>query len=106
MHAGWLLSWLFVWSEVQTCTWPKLMPLPLTVSCFSKTFLVLADLSSPGQRMVKQDGVVCMQIVANSKCKTEYHLLDIFKSRRYDTSHGHSNVCNSLSHSTKEKQYC
>jgi len=36
----------------------QLMPLPLTVSCFSKihidfTFLVLAHLSSPGQRAVK-----------------------------------------------------
>ena len=37
----------------------QLMPLPLTVSCFSKiqigfTFLVLADLGSPGKRAVKQ----------------------------------------------------
>jgi len=37
----------------------QLMPLPLTVSCFSKfqigfTFLVLAHLGSPGQRVVKQ----------------------------------------------------
>jgi len=36
----------------------QLMPLPLTVSCFSKiqigfTFLVLADPGSPGQRAVK-----------------------------------------------------
>ena len=40
----------------------QLMPLPLTVSCFSKiqigfTFLVLAHLGSPGQRAVKR---VCM----------------------------------------------
>jgi len=37
----------------------QLMPLPLTVSCFSKiqisfTFLVLAHLGSPGQRPVKR----------------------------------------------------
>ena len=37
----------------------QVMPLPLTVSCFSKiqisfTFLVLADLGSPGQRAVKR----------------------------------------------------
>jgi len=37
----------------------QVMPLPLTVSCFSKiqigfTFLVLAHLSSPGQRAVKR----------------------------------------------------
>jgi len=37
----------------------QLMPLPLTVSCFSKiqigfTFLVPADQGSPGQRAVKR----------------------------------------------------
>ena len=37
----------------------QLLPLPLTVSCFSKiqigfTFLVLADLGSPGKRAVKR----------------------------------------------------
>jgi len=41
----------------------QLMPLPLTVSCFSKiqigfTFLVLAHPGSPGQRAVKP--VVCV----------------------------------------------
>ena len=41
----------------------QLMPLPLTVSCFSKiqigfTFLVPAHLGSPGQRAVKR---VCVQ---------------------------------------------
>ena len=43
-----------------------LMPLPLTVSCFSKiqigfTFLVPAHLGSPGQRAVKQ---VCVCVCA------------------------------------------
>ena len=44
----------------------QLMPLPLTVSCFSKiqigfTFLVLAQPGSPGQRVVNQLCVcVCM----------------------------------------------
>ena len=47
--SGGILAWLSVWSE---------MPLPLTVSCFSKiqigfTFLVPAHLGSPGQRAVK-----------------------------------------------------
>jgi len=51
--------WLSVWSEVQTCIMAQLMPLPPTVSCFSKiqigfTFLVLARLGSPGQRAVKR----------------------------------------------------
>jgi len=40
----------------------QLMPLPLTVSCFSKiqigfTFLIPAHLGSPGQRAVKQECV-------------------------------------------------
>ena len=45
----------------------QLMPLPLTVSCFSKiqigfTFLVLAHLSSPRQRAVKQVFVVVVVV--------------------------------------------
>ena len=43
----------------------QLMPLPLTVSCFSKiqigfTFLVLAHLGSPGKRAVKWVCVFCI----------------------------------------------
>jgi len=43
------------------------MPLPLTVSCFSKiqigfTFLVLAHLGSPGKRAVKR---VCVCVCIN-----------------------------------------
>ena len=43
----------------------QLMPLPLTVSCFSKiqigfAFLVPADLGSPGQRAVKR---VCVCVL-------------------------------------------
>jgi len=46
----------------------QLMPLPLTVSCFSKiqigfTFLVPADLGSPGQRAVKWV-CVCVCVLA------------------------------------------
>jgi len=47
------------------------MPLPLTVSCFSKiqtgfTFLVPAHLVSPGQRAVKQVCVcVCVYVVVD-----------------------------------------
>jgi len=42
----------------------QLMPLPLTVSCFSKiqisfTFLVLTHLGSPGKRAVKRVCVIC-----------------------------------------------
>ena len=46
----------------------QLMPLPLTVSCFSKiqtgfTFLVPAHLGSPGKRAVKR---VCVCVVEES----------------------------------------
>jgi len=49
----------------------QLMPLPLTVSCFSKiqigfAFLVLAHLGSPGKRAVKRE-CVC---VTGTKCST------------------------------------
>jgi len=53
---------VYVWGEVQTSITAQLMPLPLTVSCFSKiqigfTFLVPAHPGSPGKRAVKW---VCM----------------------------------------------
>ena len=43
----------------------QLMPLPLTLSCFSKiqigfTFLVPAHLGSPGHRAVKRGVCVCV----------------------------------------------
>jgi len=65
--SGGVLAWLSVWSEVQTCIYAQLMPLPLTVSCFSKiqtggTFLVPAHLGSPGQRAVKWV-CVCMCVL-------------------------------------------
>ena len=71
--SGGVLAWLSVWSEVQTCIMAQLMPLPLTVSCFSKfqivfTFLVPAHLGSPGQRAVKRACVrvcVCVCRVAD-----------------------------------------
>jgi len=54
--SGRVLAWLFVWSEVHMA---QLMPLPLTISCFSNiqigfTFLVPAHMGSPGQRAVKR----------------------------------------------------
>ena len=54
-----MLAWLSVWNEVHMA---QLMPLPLTVSCFSKiqigfTFVVQAHPGSPGQRTIKR---VCM----------------------------------------------
>jgi len=60
--SGWVLAWLSVWSEVQTWHMAQLMPLPLTVPCFSKiqigfTFLVTAHLGSP--RKGPLNGCVC-----------------------------------------------
>jgi len=59
--SGGLLAWLSVWSEVQT-RMAQLMPLPPTVSCFSKiqigfTFLVPAHLGGLGKRAVKRVSV-------------------------------------------------
>jgi len=56
----------------------QLMPLPLTVSCFSKiqtgfTFLVPADPGRPGQRTVKRVCVcVCpiMVLFVRAQCRT------------------------------------
>jgi len=66
--SGGVLVWLSVWSEMQTCIMAQLMPLPPTVSCFSKiqigfTFLVLAHLGSPGKRAVKR---VCVCVCQSS----------------------------------------
>ena len=52
----------------------QLMPLPLTVSCFSEiqigfTFLVPAHLGSPGQRAVKWGVCVCVFVVSDSHWK-------------------------------------
>jgi len=48
--SGGLLALLSVWSEVQTCIRPQLMPLLLTVSCFSKNpdWFYLSGTGSPG----------------------------------------------------------
>jgi len=64
--SGEVLAWLSVWSEVQTCIWPNLMPLPLAIACFIKiqigfTFLVLAHPGSPRQRAVKRV-CVCVSV--------------------------------------------
>ena len=57
----------------------QLMPLPLTVSCFSKiqtgfTFLVAADPSSPGKRAVKRVCVctACMYVSAHAHSKQSH----------------------------------
>jgi len=54
----------------------QLMPLLLTISCFSKiqigfTFLVLAHLGSPGKRAVKQ---VCVCVCEQSNCLSRLNM--------------------------------
>ena len=58
----------------------QLMPLPLTVSCFSKiqigfTFLVPAHLGSPGQRAVKQVCVCVCVLLLLSKINLLYRYI-------------------------------
>ena len=72
----------------------QLMPLPLTVSFFSKiqigfTFLVPAHLGSPGQRAVKQV-CVCMHIFV-----FVHQLLCFYRAMLCirGTSHGPVSVC-------------
>ena len=60
--SGGVLVWLSVWSEVHMA---ELMPLPLTVSCFSEiqagfTFLVPAYPGSSGRRAIKR---VCVFVL-------------------------------------------
>ena len=78
--SGEVLAWLSAWSEVQTDD-AQLMPLPLTVSCFSKiqigfTFLVPAHPGSPGKRAIKRV-CVCLLIC----------LLHYAKRLRFDAKH-------------------
>jgi len=56
---GGVLVWFVCLEQSAYLHMAQLMPLPLTVSCFSKiqigfSFLVLAHLGSPGQRAVKR----------------------------------------------------
>ena len=58
----------------------QLMPLPLTVSCFSKiqivfTFLVLADPGSPGQRAIKGVSVCLWREVKAHYCQSDKFLI-------------------------------
>jgi len=58
----------------------QLMPLPLTVSCFSKiqigfTFLVPADLGSPGKRAVKCVCVCVSVCIGITRFYSEEHYL-------------------------------
>ena len=69
--SGGVLAWLSVWTLERGADlhMAQLMPLPLTVSCFSKmqigfTFLVSAHLGSPGKRAVKRACVYFVKVVS------------------------------------------
>jgi len=60
----------------------RLMPLPLTVSCFSKihvgfTFLVPAHPGSPGKRAVKRVCMCMCVCVLTSECSTDTMVLSV-----------------------------
>ena len=67
----WWGAGVVIWLErVEDLHTAQLMPLPFTVSCFSKiqigfTFLVPAHLGSPGQRAVKR---VCVSLFLMPSC--------------------------------------
>jgi len=61
----------------------QLMPLPLTVSCFSKiqigfTFLVPAHLGSPGKRVVKRVCVCNATLNRSLNCPDRNRFLSVF----------------------------
>ena len=61
--SGGVLAWLSDWSEGADLRMSQLMPLPLTVSCFSKiqigfSFQVPAHPGDPGKRLL--NGCVCV----------------------------------------------
>jgi len=81
--SGGVMAWLSVCSEVQTCIMAQLMPLPLTVSCFSKiqigfTFLVPAHLGSPGKRAV-YFFVICYSYCLSIPAELMYHCLPVLR---------------------------
>ena len=76
--SGGVLVWLSVWSEVHMV---QLMPLSLTVSCFSEiqigfTFLVSAHLGSTGQSTVKWMCVCVCEIDKWMRVVTKYSVAD------------------------------
>jgi len=76
----------------------QLMPLPLTVSCSNKiqigfTFLVLAHLSSPGQRAIKRARVCVVQ------CTCSLVLFIYFASAAVTVDYSHMTVSSSASRS-------
>ena len=82
--SGGVLAWLSVCSEVQTHM-AQLMPLPLTVSCFSKiqigfTFLVPAHPCSPGKRAIKRVCVCVFVLLIETKLLLIFQACYVFSN--------------------------
>jgi len=58
-QSGWVLAWLCVWSEVQTCIWPIWCHCRSLSLASVKSRLVLPYLGSPGKRAIKR---VCVGV--------------------------------------------
>jgi len=77
-------NWVMVYwhGYLSGAAYAEVMPLPLTVSCFSKieigfTCLVPAHLGSSGQRAIKRVSIVCVLCVlshhSNNTCNSSFH---------------------------------
>ena len=92
--SGGVLAWLCLERGADLHT-AQMMPLPLTVSCFSKiqigfTFLVPAHPGSPGQRAVKR---VCVRVCVSShdgvqlvRCERSHWNARVHSSRSVEIS--------------------
>ena len=79
--SGGVLAWLFVWSDVQICIWPRRchchsLSLASVKSGLVFTFLVPAHLGSSGQRAVKW---VCVCDRCNKKSIHEKQIYQVYK---------------------------
>ena len=86
---GGVLAWLSVWSEVQTCMWPRWyhchsLSLASVKSRLVFTFLVLADPGSPGKRAIKRVCVCVCVVILRCCCGLQgnVHLLAKFHGDR------------------------
>ena len=83
--SGGVLAWLFVWSDVQICIWPRRchchsLSLASVKSGLVFTFLVPAHLGSSGQRAVKWVCVcVCVCDRCNKKSIHEKQIYQVYK---------------------------
>jgi len=84
--SGGVLAWLSVWSEVQTCIWPQLMPLPLTVSCFSKIQIGFYRAMLTIRGTSHGPVFVCVRLSVTSRSSTKTAKRRITQTTPHDTS--------------------